>query len=85
MLDFGLDGVVLDDVAVTLFSKWDPVHLSIQRLELFKMGRALLWKLVERMTSVEFGAVELAEVVLSSTPERDPIYHFYKETRSFVS
>ena len=39
---------------MTSFSKWDPVRFSLQRPQLVEMGRALLWKLVERMAFVEF-------------------------------
>jgi len=38
----GLDGVILDGVAVTSFSKWGPVQFSIQWLELVKVSRILL-------------------------------------------
>ena len=67
-----MDGVVLDET-VTSFSKWDPVRFSLQWLELVEISRVLLRILVEKMAFVEFDAVWLAEIVVSSTPERDPV------------
>ena len=42
-------------------------------LELVEISRVLLRILVERMAFVEFDVVRLAEIVVSSTPERDPV------------
>ena len=61
------------DETVTSFSKWDPVRFSLQCLELVEISRVLLRILVERMAFVEFDVVRLAEIVVSSTPERDPV------------
>jgi len=49
------------------------VRFSLQWPEMVKMSRVRLRKLVERMAFVEFDVVRLAEIVVSSTPERDPV------------
>ena len=67
-----MDDVVLDET-LTSFSKSDPVQFSLQWPELVEMSRDLLQKLVERMAFVEFDVVKLAEIAVSSTPERDPV------------
>jgi hypothetical protein len=67
-----LNGVILDET-VTSFSKWDPVRFSLQWLELVEISRVLSQILVEKMAFVEFDVIRLAEIVVSSTPERDPV------------
>ena len=49
------------------------MRFSLQWPEMVKMSRVRLRKLVERMAFVEFDVVRLAEIVVSSTPERDPV------------
>ena len=51
-------------------AKWDPVQFSLQWPELVEMGRVLLRKLVERMESVGFDVVKLAEIVVSKPRTR---------------
>ena len=67
-----MDGVVLDET-VTSFSKWDPVRFSLQWLELVEISRVLLRILAEKMAFVGFDVIRLADIVVSSTPERDPV------------
>ena len=49
------------------------VRFSLQWLELVEISRVLLRVLVEKMSFVEFDVIRLAEMVVSSTPERDPV------------
>ncbi len=49
------------------------MRFSLQWLELVEISRVLLRILVERMAFVEFDVVRLAEIVISSTPERGPV------------
>jgi hypothetical protein len=59
------------------------VQFSLQWPELVEMSRDLLQKLVERMAFVEFDVVKLAEIAVSSTPERDPV-RFSKQWPEFL-
>ena len=67
-----MDDVILDEIVIS-FSKWDPVRFSLQWLELVEISRVLSQILVEKMAFVEFDVIRLAEIVVSSTPERDPV------------
>ena len=49
------------------------MRFSLQWLELVEISRVLLRILVERMAFVEFDVIRLAEIVVSSTPKRDPV------------
>ena len=67
-----MDGVILDEIVIS-FSKWDPIRFSLPWLELVEISRVLSQILVEKMAFVEFDVIRLAEIVVSSTPERDPV------------
>jgi hypothetical protein len=49
------------------------VRLSLQWLELVEISRVLLRILAEKMAFVGFDVIRLADIVVSSTPERDPV------------
>ena len=50
------------------------MRFSLQWLELVEISRVLLWILVERMAFVEIDVTRVSEIlVVSSTPERDPV------------
>ena len=59
------------------------MQFSLQWPELVEMSRDLLQKLVERMAFVEFDVVKLAEIAVSSTPERDHV-RFSKQWPEFL-
>ena len=54
------------------------MRFSLQWLELVEISRVLLWILVERMAFVEIDVTTISGIVVSSTPERDPV-HFSKQ------
>jgi hypothetical protein len=49
------------------------VRFSLQWLELVEISRVLLRILAEKMAFVGFDVIRLADIVVSSTPERDPV------------
>ena len=49
------------------------VRFSLQWLELVEISRVLLRILVERTAFAECDVIKLAEIVVSSTPERGPV------------
>ena len=67
-----MDGIILNDIVIS-FSKWDPMRFSLQWLELVEISRVLSRILVEKMAFVEVYVIRLAEIVVSSTPDRDPV------------
>ena len=49
------------------------MRFSLQWLELVEISRVLLRILAEKMAFVGFDVIRLADIVVSSTPERDPV------------
>ena len=61
------------------------MRFSLQWPEMVEISRVLLRKLVERMAFVEFDVIRLAEIVVSSTPERDLVtYSFLKSGLNYL-
>ena len=74
---------ILDDVAVSPFSEWDPASFSKQWPELFKSGRVLSWKTVEGLALVEWDITTLADVAVSSSSKWDPVWFSKQWTELF--